>query len=520
MPTTAEQTILLPPVPRLTLAQVDGVVRRCARVEVTEELLALAERSHTFLKHFAQDKVIYGINTGFGPMAQYRVPEEDLRGLQYNIILSHSTGAGQPLRADHVRGALLARLLTFAQGCSGVHAETLTLLARFLNEDIVPYVPRHGSVGASGDLVQLAHIALTLIGQGQVMVGRGAWEPTEAVLSRVGIEPLRMYLREGLALTNGTSVMVGIGLVNLIEAHRLLAWAVMASSLLNEVAASYDDFASEALNVTKLHAGQQRVAARMREWLRGSEAVRSREAELYCTHQEAVFDRKVQPYYSLRCVPQVLGPVLDTVEYAERIVLEELHSVCDNPVVDMDGGTVLHGGNFHGDYVSLEMDKLKIAIGKLTMLAERQINYLMHDRINGVLPPFANMGRLGYNYGLQAAQFTATSTTAESQTLAYPMYLHSIPCNNDNQDIVSMGTNGALLCSQVLENGYQVLAVLMMTLVQSVDILSLGSKLSSQTRRQCEALRTLFPPLVEDRPLYEPLEAVRAFLYENDPEEV
>ena len=250
-----------------------------------------------------------------------------------------------------------------------------------------------------------------------------------------------MHIREGLAVTNGTAVMTGIGAVNYMLAKRLLGWETLCSVMINEIVSSYDDFMSEILNGLKHHPGQIRIAELMRSLSEGSEMLRNRKVELFHKSAEQVFKQKVQPYYSLRCVPQILGPVYDTLMNAGQVLEDEVNSVDDNPIVDIESENVIHGGNFHGDYISFEMDKLKIAVTKMTMLAERQMNYLFHDRINGILPPFVNLGVLGLNYGLQASQFTATSTTAESQTLSNPMYVHSIPNNNDNQDVVSMGTN-------------------------------------------------------------------------------
>ena len=254
----------------------------------------------------------------------------------------------------------------------------------------------------------------------------------------------------------------------------------------------------------------------MRDWVAGSGMVRKRENELYCRHTEKVFEHKVQPYYSLRCVPQILGPVLDELLNAEKVLEDELNSACDNPIVDPETGNVYHGGNFHGDYVSFEMDKLKIAVTKMTMLTERQLNYLFHDRINGILPPFVNLGVLGLNYGLQASQFTATSTTAESQTLSNPMYVHSIPNNNDNQDIVSMGTNSALIAKTVIENGYQVMAIHFMAIVQAVDYLKIQDKLSPRTQDIYNEIRSFFPVFTEDTPKYKEIKMITDWLkYKN-----
>ena len=269
---------------------------------------------------------------------------------------------------------------------------------------------------------------------------------------------------------------------------------------------------SDVLNGVKHHPGQQIVAAKMREMADGSKMLLNREEELYHKSEEDVFEHKVQPYYSLRCVPQILGPVWDTMANVEKVLVDEINSADDNPIVDPQNRTVIHGGNFHGDYVSFEMDKLKIAVTKMTMLAERQINYLFHDRINGILPPFVNLGVLGLNYGLQASQFTATSTTAECQTLSNPMYVHSIPNNNDNQDIVSMGTNSALICGRVIENSFQVMAVHMMALVQAVDCLKIADRLAPATRAMYDEVRAIVPVFVEDTPKYKEIEAIITYL--------
>jgi histidine ammonia-lyase len=207
-----------------------------------------------------------------------------------------------------------------------------------------------------------------------------------------------------------------------------------------------------------------------------------------------------------------LGAIYDEIENAEKVIVNEINSACDNPIIDPETQNVYHGGNFHGDYISFEMDKLKIAVTKLAMLIERQLNYLCHDRINEILPPFLNLGVLGLNYGLQAAQFTATSTTAECQTLAFPNYIHSIPNNNDNQDIVSMGTNSALIAKQVIDNAFQVISIQFMALAQATDCLKIEEKLSSKTREMFLEIRKIFPVLIEDRTHYQEIEKIKEFL--------
>ena len=497
----------------LSIDDVENILIGNENITISEEIESQISYCFDFLSQFASGKIIYGINTGFGPMAQYRIDDESLKNLQYNIIRSHSTGAGSPLPDLYVRAAMLARVGTFLQAKSGIHPDWVQLLVEFINRGIYPLVPNHGSVGASGDLVQLAHISLALIGEGEVHYN-GEWRSTKEVFEQEKLKPLAVHIREGLAMTNGTSVMTGIGLVNLIYAKRLLDWSITASVMMNEIASSYDDLMSEALNGTKRHEGQSEVARIMREISHDSQCVCKRENELYNGKHNGTkkFEHKVQSYYSLRCVPQVLGPIFDTLKYALAVLIDELNSACDNPIVDPETQNVYHGGNFHGDYISLEMDKVKIAVTKLTVLTERQLNYLFHDRINGILPPFVNLGVLGVNYGLQAAQFTATSTTAECQMLSNSMYVHSIPNNNDNQDIVSMGTNSALAAKTVIENSYQVMSIHFMALVQAIDCLKIQDKLSGQTRAVYEEIRTFFPAFSDDTPKYKEIEQMKNYL--------
>ena len=495
-----------------TLSDVENIVFGGQKIDINALPMARVEACFNFLKDFCSDKIIYGINTGFGPMAQWRVEDPDLIALQYNIIRSHSTGAGEPLSDDCVKAAMVARLGTFLQARSGVHPDLVKLLVEMINRDIIPMIPQHGSVGASGDLVQLAHLALTMIGEGSVHY-HGEWRPAAEVLKENGLEPFEIHIREGLSITNGTGVMTGIAMVNQFHAEQLLDWATLAAVMMNEIAGSYDDWMAAPLNEARRHDGQQVMAARMRVLARDSKCLQRREHLLYDGHHsEKTFEHKVQAYYSLRCTPQILGPIYETLLNCRRVLEEEINSACDNPIVDPETRNVYHGGNFHGDYISLEQDKVKIAMVRLVMTAERQLNYLFHDRINGILPPFLNMGKLGLNYGMQACQFTATSTTAECQTLAMPNYVHSIPNNNDNQDIVSMGTNTALLTQRVIENAWQVMAIQYIAFAQAVDILKISDRLSPVSRQVYRQVREICPVFVEDTPFYEDLRNVEAFL--------
>ncbi|KAF2339383.1 HAL/PAL/TAL family ammonia-lyase [Flavobacterium tistrianum] len=496
----------------LSLAEFEAIIFGKNKVAISDVVLNRVNESFNFLKEFSGNKVIYGVNTGFGPMAQYRIKESDQIQLQYNLIRSHSSGTGKPLNAECAKAAILARLNTLSLGNSGVHSSVVHLMAELINRDITPLIFEHGGVGASGDLVQLSHLALVLIGEGEVFY-KGERRATAEVFEIEGLKPIQVEIREGLALINGTSVMTGIGVVNVHYAKKLLDWSLKASCAINELVQAYDDHFSEELNQTKRHKGQQEVAERMRQNLSDSTLIRKREDHLYSgENTEEIFKEKVQEYYSLRCVPQILGPVLETINNVSSILEDEFNSANDNPIIDVKNKHVYHGGNFHGDYISLEMDKLKIVITKLTMLAERQLNYLLNSKINEILPPFVNLGTLGFNFGMQGVQFVATSTTAENQMLSNPMYVHSIPNNNDNQDIVSMGTNAAVITSKVIENSFEVLAIELITIVQAIDYLGQKDQISSTTKKWYDDIRNIIPEFKEDQVMYPFVQKVKDYL--------
>jgi histidine ammonia-lyase len=481
-------------------------------IEIDATQIEKVERSYTFLKDFAQKKLIYGINTGLGPMAQYKISEHDQLSLQYNLIRSHCSGTGNVMSPLLVKSAMICRMINFLKAYSGVPPEVVILLKEYINRGIIPVVFEHGGVGASGDLVQLSHIALALIGEGDVHY-KNAIVPAAEALKQEGLKPVVVHLREGLALINGTSVMTGIGIVNIINAKNLLNWSIVASAIINEIVDSYDDSFSDELNSKKRHKGQNQVAKFMLLALKGSKLIKKRKEHLYeKIVTETVIKDKVQEYYSIRCVPQVLGPVFDTIQSVEKVIIDEVNSVNDNPVIDFETKQVYHGGNFHGDYVSLEMDKLKIVVTRLAMLMERQLNYVLNPRLNDKFPPFVNLGKLGLNLGMQGVQFTATSTTAECQTLSFPNYIHSIPNNNDNQDIVSMGTNSALITGRVIANAYEVLSIYFMALIQAVDCNGIRGKMSPFTRNVYNDLRAIVPTFVEDTTKYKEIRAMENYL--------
>ncbi len=501
---------------KVGISDFEEVIFQNKSLNLHKDTIDQVQKSFDFLKKFSEKKVIYGVNTGFGPMAQYKIKDEARIQLQYNLIRSHASGSGNPIEPLYVRAAMLARMNTLSLGNSGVHPSVIELMAQLLNKNIIPLIFEHGGVGASGDLVQLAHLALVLIGEGEVFY-KGELRNTEEVFKLENLKPITVELREGLALMNGTSVMSGIGIVNVIYSKRILNWMIAASAAINEIVQAYDDHLSLELNQTKKHKGQRKIAEMMREHLTDSQLTRKREHHLYNgTNQEDVFQEKVQEYYSLRCVPQILGPVYDTIRKVEKTLIREVNSANDNPIVDVANQNVYHGGNFHGDYVSLEMDKLKLVVAKMTMLSERQLNYLLNSKLNDILPPFVNLGKLGLNFGMQGVQFTATSTTAESQMLSNPMYVHSIPSNNDNQDIVSMGTNAALITKKVIENAFEVVAIELITIVQAIEFLALQEQVSTETKKLYDQIRAIVPVFKEDVVMYPYVNNVKSFLMTSE----
>ncbi len=501
---------------KIDITEFGKIVLHNKQVSISSSALAEVKRSYEFLKVFSKGKLIYGINTGFGPMAQYRIDDADLKQLQYNLVRSHSSGMGRVMSPVQTRALMLARLNTMMLGYSGIHPDTVKLLADLINNEAYPCIYTHGGVGASGDLVQLAHLALGLIGEGEFYFN-GKITPAKNVYKALGLKPMEVHIREGLSILNGTSAMTGIGCINVIMAKRLVLWSLLLSLMINEMMEAYNDSFSAELNNVKLHSGQSKIAEWMRTFGAKSRLLRKRDEHLYEREvTENVINDKVQEYYSLRCVPQILGAVLDTVMNTEEVIVNELNSVNDNPVVDCKNKNIFHGGNFHGDYVALEMDKLKLVVTKLSMLAERQLNFLLNPHLNQKLPAFTNAGKLGLNFGLQGMQYPATSTVAENQALSTSLYVHSIPNNNDNQDIVSMGCNAAIICSQVIENAHEVLAVELAALMQAIDIRQISGRLSPATKWLYENARKIFPFFTEDFAASPKLRELKAWLIETD----
>ncbi|NVO18787.1 MAG: aromatic amino acid lyase [Bacteroidetes bacterium] len=481
------------------------------KVGVSDLTIEKVEKSFNFLSAVNSRYNIYGINTGLGPMAQYSIEEQQLLDLQYNLIRSHHTGFPHYLGPAECKAVFLARLNSLVRGHSAVSKELIFHMVSMFNSGIVPCIPLHGGVGASGDLVQLAHLAAVVIGEG-ICYFNGNIIQAEEAYKLCGLTAKKLVLREGLAMMNGTSAMTGLAAINLEFAFTALGWNLAFSVMINELMEAFNDHYSVELNAVKKHQGQMIIAAAARKILEDSPLVRSRNNFWEKDQSDEFFREKVQEYYSLRCIPQILGPIYDTLLNGNRIIEDELNSSNDNPITDIESSNIYHGGNFHGDYISLEMDKLKLVMTRATMLSERQLNYLLNNRLNQKLPSFINLSVLGLNFGLQGMQFTATSTTAENQTLSASSYVHSISCNNDNQDIVSMGFNAATIAARVIDNTFEVLAIEAIAVIQAVDALDLQGKLSSYSNNVYKELRNLFPVIGSDRITSQEMEAIKDYL--------
>lgn len=484
------------------------------KIGISDEAAGKVNKSFEFLKSVYSNLNLYGINTGLGPMAQVRISEDKLVELQYNLVRSHTSGFPNYLDNFNCKAVFVSRLNSLIRGHSSVSADLVNHMVDMYNNEIIPCIPIHGGVGASGDLVQLAHLALAVIGEGTVYFKGREMSASEAY-SVTGLQPSKLVLREGLALINGTSAMTGVAALNIVNATVALEWMLIFSVMINEVMEAFDDHLSAELNAVKKHAGQAEIARHAREILKGSQLIRVRNNHWDKEQSDNFFKEKVQEYYSLRCIPQILGPVYDTLSSAANVIDNELNSTSDNPIIDFESENIFHGGNFHGDYISLEMDKLKLVMTRLSMLSERQLNYLLNNRLNEKLPSFINLQTLGLNFGLQGLQFTATSTTSENQTLSTSSYIHSISSNHDNQDIVSMGFNSACLASRIIENTFEVITIEAVAVLQAVDALNVKTKLSDYNLKVYNELRKVFPVITNDRPTSHELGALKNYLKTN-----
>ncbi|MFH2108086.1 MAG: histidine ammonia-lyase [Chrysiogenia bacterium] len=447
----------------LSLEQFDQVARGKKRVELSSATVAKIIKCRLVLEEFTHsDKPYYGINTGFGALAQRRIEKKDLKKLQKNLIKSHTAGVGPNLPADIVRGIMLLRANVLAKGYSGVRLEVVQLLLDLLNKNVVPLIPAKGSVGASGDLAPLSHLAMVLIGEGEV-VYRNHEQSSATAFKKAGLSPLVLLEKEGLALINGTQVMTAIGIFNLHEAENLAKVADIAGAMTFEAQLGNPSPFYEEIQNVRRHPGQQESADNILHLIKDS--------PLWMSHQGK---KKVQDAYSIRCIPQVHGAVRDTLKYVRRVLEIETNSATENPLIFPEQKIILSGGNFHGEPVAFAMDFLAIALTELGNISERRIDRLINPASNMGLPNFL-IADNGLNSGFMIVHVTASALASENKSLAHPASVDNIPTSANQEDHVSMGTIGARQAREIVGNLTYILAIELMAAAQALDFYKLKS---------------------------------------------
>ncbi len=495
----------------LTVDEVVAVAYREASVVIGDDLERRMEPARALVQRVLDtDQTVYGITTGFGALANTRVDVDQASDLQYDLLRSHAAGVGDLVEPETVRAMLLCRARTLAQGYSGVRPDIVRYLVSMLENDILPAVPSQGSVGASGDLAPFAHLALPVIGEGFVRSSDGP-VPSLPVLHAHGIEPLELKPKEGLSLLNGTEGMLAHGCLAIHKARQLVDADDAACALSVEALRGSSRPFEQRIHDLRPHPGQIRSAERIRGLLLGS--------EISAAHHED-FSHMVQDAYSLRCAPQVHGAVRDTVDYAAEIFNRELGAVVDNPIVFAADGDVISGGNFHGQPLAFALDFLAIAVTELGSISERRTDRLLDpDRSCGLTPFLATTP--GVSSGYMITQYTAAAIVAENKVLAHPASVESIPTSGLQEDHVSMGWGAARKLGTVLTNTARVIAVELMCAAQGVEQRERAPALG--TSRIKAIVRSVCPPLIDDRPPGPDIEAIASLIDSgafNDVEEV
>ena len=454
----------------LSVADVEAVARHGRTAVLDDAARGRMQESRDLIERLvAAGEVVYGVTTGFGALASQSIAPADAERLQENLLMSHAAGVGAPLDTEIVRAMLLLRANTLALGHSGCRPELVDRLLAFLARGVHPVVPAQGSVGASGDLAPLAHLALPLIGRGQVELG-GQRLPALVALREVGLEPLTLQAKEGLALLNGTQLMTAIGALLLADADRLGATASVAAAVSVEALLGTDVAFAAAYQLARPHPGQVAVAAELRHLLRDSGVQAAHHGNAH----------KVQDPYSLRCVPQVHGAVRDALDHLRRVLDIEMNSATDNPLVFPEGGVaaeeaiatgggrVISGGNFHGEPVALALDFAKLAIAELGAISERRTALLLDPRLNGGLTAFLASAS-GLDSGLMIVQYTAAALASENKVLAHPASVDSVPTSANQEDHVSMGPIAARHARSVLEHVEAIVAIELLVAAEALD---------------------------------------------------
>ncbi len=453
------------------------------------------QRSRALVEEWlASDEVIYGVTTGFGEFANVRIPHDKIEQLQTNLIISHAAGAGDPLPPEVVRAMMILRINALAKGFSGIRPETVEFIVKFFNAGLIPVVPSQGSVGSSGDLVQLAHLVLSFMGKGKTIDnGKLTIENSKTVLKRHNLQPLTLTAKEGLALINGTQMMTSFAALIIHESLQLMKLADISCALSVEALKGTDTAFDERIHKLRPYKGQLASAANLRNLMNHSEIRES--------HRHN--DDRVQDAYSLRCAPQVHGASRDALEYVASKVEIEINSANDNPLIFPNEKQHLEGGNFHGQPMALAMDFAAIALSELANISERRTERMVNGALSR-LPRFLTTNG-GLNSGLMIAQYTAASLVSENKVLSHPASVDSIPTSANQEDHNSMGSIAAQKCWKVLKNVQTVIAIELMTAAQAIDFHS-PLKCGKGTNAAYQTIRRSIPHLDDDRILHDDIQ--------------
>lgn len=485
---------------QLTIDQVLEVSIKNRKVKLAETAIDKIQKSRQLVEDILkQRRAVYGITTGFGELANHFISPEESEQLQVNLIRSHAVGVGECFCREVVRSIILLRANALAKGYSGVRPALINKLLEFLNKDVYPFIPSQGSVGASGDLAPLAHLALAVIGEGECLEN-GNRVPTQQILDKKNISPLTLLAKEGLAMINGTQMMAGIGCLVVNEAQLLLKNAQIAGALSLEALKGTAKAFDAKIHQLRAFPGQQICAENIRRMVENSEIIES--------HKNC---EKVQDAYTLRCMPQVYGAIRDTIDHAAKTLTIEINSVTDNPLVFAEQGEVISGGNFHGEPLALVMDFLAIALAEIASISERTVDRMVNPHVSG-LPPFL-IKNSGINSGLMIAQYTAAALVSENKILAHPASVDSIPTSAGQEDHVSMGSISARKAWQVLRNVENVLAIEMICAAQGVEFHP--QKPGKGTAAAWETIRKHVEFIKADRVIYPDIEKVRKLIVDG-----
>jgi histidine ammonia-lyase len=462
-----------------------NVSKNKAKVEIGENAYQKIDTARKIVEDIVEKgDPIYGINTGFGKFCNVQISKEELTMLQENLIMSHACGVGDALPEDIVRGIMILRMNNLSKGHSGISRETFEQIKNLLNHEITPFIPEQGSLGASGDLAPLSHMALALMGLGDVFY-KGLKIPADEALKQEGLKPIQLKEKEGLALINGTQVMTSIGVHAIDDARKLIKFSDLSAAMTTEAINGITDAFYEGIHEIRNQTGQIKTAENMRNILKDSKNT-TKQAEI-----------RVQDAYTIRCIPQIHGASKDAINYVSDILDKEINAVTDNPLIFPENGKVISGGNFHGQPVALAMDFLGIAISEIANVSERRIERLVNPQLSGMPAFLSNNG--GLNSGYMIPQYVAASLVSENKVLAHPASVDSIPSSANQEDHVSMGTTAARKAKQIVENVKKVIAIEFLAAAQAIDIKDQKDNLSSTNRFIYDKIREKVSFMEKDR---------------------